>query len=668
MSRSLGARPVFPHAPVGLIYVTQRFEVCTSARPFKLESFKQGICRAIDASWRAADLVIDVETKDLVTDVAVLVAVKVRTAERQPETPTTEATAKDIETLFAGFEADRASAGAALDADIHKVHSPKIELGRFGDAALQAAFEGVRITFVGPRGERSTLERAALRIPDLRLRPEVIYNFLALRAALHGDEPKPDRHAVQRLIEKYDLRTELRKRASYVESDDLERAVAPSDVASVRACAQPEAHLEDDDGKDEDMHDVAAAGAACCEAAPQMEFCGVVEYAEQGMEAVIAGFNAAIDRNRGWKLRLSPCTEVQRTQLRALGQDAIHVSFYGMHYDEEAGCLEAHVVLRNARRIRWLTGRVAGSRPADWTPVVLSAAARRSLLERYSEGADRAGDVGSDSEVREGSGGDTDSEGDETDGSVPLSHSSSTRGPCAGRAAEDAHAPPLEYERGAHPYDDYACASKALYDAWWPHFVLKRGLKPNEPLRRDKIRHLFLYFDNRFAHDMPLLFHLASVILRHAVNSAVGVRVKTNAEAFAKFQELVEDDKFLDKLDAAKRNPKGKEAREVTSTLISLVTITGKAIPWGSQERAAEVRRCSKLELRIARPSRELVRRLPRGVAPGDQVHGDASVRGAGQRLSEHGPGRRPQPAVHRARARLRRAVALSCLGVRCCP
>ena len=594
--------------------MTQRFEVGTSARPFKLDSFKQGICRAIDASWRAADLVIDVETKDLVNNdetegaprrrIAVLVAVRVRTAQRQPETPKTEATAEDLLTLFAAFEANQPSACAALDADIHKVHSPKTEHGRFGDAALRAAFDGVRITFVGPRGEQSKLERAALRIPDLRLRSEVIYNFLVLRAALHGDEPMPDRHAVEQLIEKYDLRTKwgrekLLKRASYVESDELERAVAPSDVASVRACAQPEAHLEGDDGGGEAVHD--AADAACGEGVPQMEFCGVVEYAEQGMQAVIAGIDAAIDRNRGWKLHLWPCTEMQRTQLRALGQDASRVSFWGMHYDEEAGRLVAYVVLRKARRIRWLQGRVAGSQPANWTPVVLSAAARRSIRKHYSEGVDRVGGAGSDSGLREGSGGGTDSEGDETDDSMQLNPSASTPGGSAGSAAEDACAPPLIYERGAHPLDDYACAAKALYDAWWPHFLLQRGLKPNEPLSRAKIRHLFLYFDNRFAHDMPLLFHLASVILRHAVNSAVGVRVKTNAEAFAKYQELVEDDGFLDKLDAAKRNPKGKEAREVTSVLINLVVITGKAIPWGSQERAAEVRRLRSSEPRLAR-------------------------------------------------------------------
>jgi hypothetical protein len=83
---------------------------------------------------------------------AVVVAVKVRRAQRQPETPKTEATGEDIEALFAGFEADPASAGAALDVDIDTVHPPKTELGRFGDAALQAAFDGVRITLRGSKG------------------------------------------------------------------------------------------------------------------------------------------------------------------------------------------------------------------------------------------------------------------------------------------------------------------------------------------------------------------------------------------------------------------------------------------------------------------------------------------------------------------------------------
>ena len=82
------------------------------------------------------------------------------------------------------------------------------------------------------------------------------------------------------------------------------------------------------------------------------------------------------------------------------------------------------------------------------------------------------------------------------------------------------------------------------------------------------------------------------------------------------------------------RDEQGKEAREVTSTLINLVILTGKAIPWGSQERAAE-ERLSWLEPQIVRSLCELVRRLPCVVGAGDQVYGNASLRGTRQRLFE---------------------------------
>ena len=162
VSLSLGPWAVFPHSPVGLIYVTQRFAVVTSAqRPDKVShevALKQGICRAVDERWRAADLMIDVtKERDLDDDRVQLmqVAVKVHLAKRQPETPSTEATAEDIMALFTGFETDPASASAALHVDFRSIHSPQIQLGRFGDAALQAAFDAVRITFVGPKGQQS---------------------------------------------------------------------------------------------------------------------------------------------------------------------------------------------------------------------------------------------------------------------------------------------------------------------------------------------------------------------------------------------------------------------------------------------------------------------------------------------------------------------------------
>ena len=502
--------------------MTQSFDVDVSARPFDKERFEQALRRAIDARWRVSDLAIEVEVvgtprrikEDAVTVQLVQVAVKVRTEKRRPETPPTEATGEDVEGLFAGFEADRASSCAALEVDVHKVHSPESRCGHFGDAAIRAAFDAVRITFVGPAGDRSKLERAALRIPDLRLRPEVLYNFLMLRAVLHGDERPPAIEKVVARLRKHDVRTELQARAHYVESDELERAVAPSDVASVRACAQPEARLEEDDGDDDTVDGAGEAGWAGGPA-PHMEHVGVIEYAEQGMDAVIAGVDKAIPRNCGWKLRLAPCTEAQRAQLRVLCQDAGRVAFYGLRYDEVRDCLDAHLVLCKPRRADWLKACVTGSQRADWTPVVVSIEERCKLLGCYSEGKDRGrgGDVGlergadsaygsdgedsddsvllyhsssaSDGAERGTVSGTDHGGGGASDSSMPLSHSSSTRG--VDRSARGATGPPLKIERRARPHDDYACAAKALYEAWWPHFILERGLMRDEALRPGKV-------------------------------------------------------------------------------------------------------------------------------------------------------------------------------------
>ena len=605
--RSLGARSVFPHAVVGLHYVTQRFEIDETDLPFKSESSVAALRRYIDGQYSASALDIEVSGVNHEGDCReprgiIKVAVKVRQRKRQAETPSNEATGEDLERLFAGFQSNVSSARDALAVHVTKAYSPTVVDGHFGETALQAAFDSLRITFVGPKGERGRLEQAALRIPDLRLRPEVIYNFLALRAALHADEPPPPIQEVHTRLQKYytneQYNKELQSRTDHVDSDELEQMVAPSDVAGVRACAQPEAHMEEADGVDENA-DRPAVGSR--EPAPQMEHVGVVEYSEQGMEAVIAGFDAAIARNEAWRLRLAPCSDVQRAQLRTLCRDEEHVSFHATRFDASAGRVEAHVVLRRARRAAWLVRQVAGSLVGDWTPVVLSAEDRSKLLAECCEGAEHEGarsDVddlsdsicGIDGAYSE-SDGDAHGEvmmrgaGAESDGSVRVSHSSSRA-----RTGHDAQPSPLEIGREATPLDDYTGGAQTLYDAWWPHFLLKRGLRPGVTMSDDKIRHLFLYFDNRFAHDMQLLFHLANVKMRHAVNSAVGVRVKTNQKAFKDYQDIVNDDGFLEKLREAKQSPKGRAAREITSKLINLVNLTGKAIPWGSHERAAEVR------------------------------------------------------------------------------
>ena len=98
-----------------------------------------------------------------------------------------------------------------------------------------------------------------------------------------------------------------------------------------------------------------------------------------------------------------------------------------------------------------------------------------------------------------------------------------------------------------------------------------------------------LYYENRFAQDMQCVFEMADSTRRHAVNRNVSARVRSNQEAFEKFTELVNDGDFCDNLKAAKQNPNGKEARSVVNRVLRYINISGQKVPWGPQERAAEI-------------------------------------------------------------------------------
>ena len=361
-------------------------------------------------------------------------------------------------------------------------HTPKgVDHAAFGEAAIKSAIDAVRPCFVGPSGQQGKLERAALLIDDLRLRPEVLFNFLTIRAALHGDALPPAVDEIQSMLTECDKRARMRANASHVGSDAIVQQTRGSDVAGVRACAQSDAQAhadgEEDSSDDED------------DEAVQMEHVGVIEFPDGEMSAVINGIDAVVQK---------------RDESAAGAPD-------GVACGRDAG------------------GSSAGASSGDAATTA---------------------------------------------------------------AAADGRADRLELQRGDVPLDDYMGDAEALYGAWWPLFILRRGVLPGKAMRRKKLRHLFCYYDNRFAHDMQLLFHIANTVMRHAVNTAVSVTVKSKSSAFQKFQEFVNDEDFLSLLHAAKQNPTGKEAREVLKRVYSFINLAGKSVPWGSRERAFE---CTKL-------------------------------------------------------------------------
>lgn len=65
---------------------------------------------------------------------------------------------------------------------------------------VNAAFGAVRILCVGPDGVQGKLDRVSLKIRDFKLRPDIIFNFLAIKYALHGGHPAPTIARVEALI------------------------------------------------------------------------------------------------------------------------------------------------------------------------------------------------------------------------------------------------------------------------------------------------------------------------------------------------------------------------------------------------------------------------------------------------------------------------------------
>jgi len=329
----------------------------------------------------------------------------------------------------------------------------------FGRAALLAAYAAVKIVFVGPSGVRGKLEQSALMIDDLRLRPDVLFNFLTINHKLHNGPCPPTIEEVCCLIAEHSLSAHIKDNARSVVDTQIEEESAASDIANVRSHAQStNIRLTNEDPLEDTIHENDALP-------PHMLPIGLFESNPQPMEAVIKGIS-------------------------------------------------------------------------------------RIFIE--GEGGN-----GDDNPIRD--------------------------------ISSQAHTENIYMQREANICTDYGGAADVLYKTWWPLMPLRRGFVRNASIPDTKMRQVFMYFDNRFAHDMSLVFHAANMMMRHAVNRAVTARVKTSPEAFAQFKILLHDGNFLQMLQDARDNPKGKTAREVVTKVIGFINLSAGKIPWGGRERAAEM-------------------------------------------------------------------------------
>ena len=401
----------------------------------------------------------------------------------------------------------------------HSIVCPQKAVGYehrgFCKAALEAAYAAVRIVFVGPSGVREKLEAAALKVDDMRLRPDVIFNFLTINHVLHNGPCPPTIDEVIRLIEEHSVTRHIKDNARIMVDTEIEQASAASDIANVRSHAQ----AKDQRLSNEDPLEEMTPGDDALP--PNMVPIGLFESNPQPMESVIKGISRIFTEGEG-----------------------------GNGID-----IPIQVV-----------------RPQDST------------------------------------------------GNMYLQRESSI---CS----------------------DYGGAADVLYKSWWPLMPLRRGFVRNASIPDAKMRQVFLYFDNRFAHDMSFLFHAANMMMRHAVNRAVTARIKTSPEAFAKFKELLHDANFLQMLEDARDDPKGKAARDVVAKVIGFINLSAGKIPWGSRERAVEFTKLL-ADTRFAGPSSIFI-----SVSP-DDVHNAMTIRLASPHTSSTSFPAKPDPGFYKALSR----------------
>jgi hypothetical protein len=142
-------------------------------------------------------------------------------------------------------------------------------------------------------------------------------------------------------------------------------------------------------------------------------------------------------------------------------------------------------------------------------------------------------------------------------------------------------------QRGSDKLDDYGGQPQALYDAHFPLFPIQEGLELGKKLSVHKTRHMSLFYDGRFAHDLSLIFGLADTLSRHAVNKAVFVQALNTPHAQKKIEELMKDSQLSDRLRRACLDPRGEEAVALLHDIMPFVNMSCRKTPYTNGSRAA---------------------------------------------------------------------------------
>ena len=161
-----------------------------------------------------------------------------------------------------------------------------------------------------------------------------------------------------------------------------------------------------------------------------------------------------------------------------------------------------------------------------------------------------------------------------------------------------------ESTRSTEPANEFNDFQSILSGAF-PHvFPLGQAYKISGVPNPIQIEHLLMQYNNIAAHCRELLFYLFDCKLRHRVIHNLSAKIKSNTNAFQKFNELMKQKDFKDQLREAAQNYKSRNARKLVNSMTDILT-------FGSEETIL----CSLLNKKASSKAMAMIQR-----------HGPASI------------------------------------------
>ena len=144
----------------------------------------------------------------------------------------------------------------------------------------------------------------------------------------------------------------------------------------------------------------------------------------------------------------------------------------------------------------------------------------------------------------------------------------------------------LKVERATNALNEFQGNGKHIMETFWYLFPLAKGLGSFEgTIKPSATKHLMQHKSNRFQRDAGFTLMLANQAQRHHALRGTNGAVKHST--WNEFVEVANDPKLLDNLQVAVEQPHSRVARMVMKTILPLIAISSRPVPWGAVERGS---------------------------------------------------------------------------------